>query len=76
MSETPLYPFKLNPRLHVKVWGGRQLSLLLKKPLPTDGPEPIPTPGIAVLNLSTATRKLSAEWARRMRASAKPGPRS
>lgn len=33
-----LYPFKLNPSLHVKVWGGRKLSTEMNKPLPTDNP--------------------------------------
>ena len=30
-----LYPLLLNPALHVKVWGGRQLETLLHKALPT-----------------------------------------
>lgn len=33
-----LYPLLLNPSLHVKVWGGRQLETVLHKPLPTDEP--------------------------------------
>lgn len=33
-----LYPLLLNPSLHVKVWGGRQLETVLYKPLPTDEP--------------------------------------
>ncbi|MEQ8673679.1 MAG: class I mannose-6-phosphate isomerase [Aggregatilineales bacterium] len=39
MSEhIPLYPFLLNPTLHVKVWGGRKLADVLQKPLATDEP--------------------------------------
>jgi mannose-6-phosphate isomerase len=34
----PLYPFLLNPALHVKVWGGRQLQTVVNKSLPTDEP--------------------------------------
>ena len=33
-----LYPLLLNPSLHVKVWGGRQLESVLHKTLPTDEP--------------------------------------
>lgn len=33
-----LYPLLLNPALHVKVWGGRQLQTLLHKALPTAEP--------------------------------------
>ncbi|MEZ4668782.1 MAG: type I phosphomannose isomerase catalytic subunit [Anaerolineae bacterium] len=33
-----LYPFLLNPALHVKVWGGRKLEMLMGKHLPTDEP--------------------------------------
>jgi mannose-6-phosphate isomerase len=33
-----LYPFLLQPALHVKVWGGRRLETALHKPLPTDEP--------------------------------------
>lgn len=35
---TPLYPLLLEPSLHVKVWGGRQLADVMGKPLPTDEP--------------------------------------
>ena len=38
MSRSPLYPFKLAPSLHVKVWGGRKLSTDMNMPLPTDDP--------------------------------------
>jgi len=39
MSElTPLYPLKLKPTLHVKVWGGRKLRTQMAKELPTDEP--------------------------------------
>jgi mannose-6-phosphate isomerase len=34
----PLYPFLLQPALHVKVWGGRRLETSLHKALPTDEP--------------------------------------
>lgn len=34
----PLYPLLLNPSLHVKVWGGRQLQTVMYKQLPTDEP--------------------------------------
>lgn len=33
-----LYPFLLDPALHVKVWGGRKLATLMDKSLPTDEP--------------------------------------
>ena len=33
-----LYPLLLEPSLHVKVWGGRKLSNVLHKSLPTDEP--------------------------------------
>ncbi len=33
-----LYPLLLNPALHVKVWGGRQLETMIGKTLPTDEP--------------------------------------
>lgn len=33
-----LYPLLLNPSLHVKVWGGRQLETVMHKRLPTDEP--------------------------------------
>ena len=38
MDINPLYPFKLEPALHVKVWGGRRLADLMGKPLPTTEP--------------------------------------
>lgn len=38
MSLVQLYPLKLQPALHIKVWGGRRLSALLNKDLPTDEP--------------------------------------
>jgi mannose-6-phosphate isomerase len=38
MPQTPLYPLKLEPTLHVRVWGGRQLAERLGKRLPTDEP--------------------------------------
>lgn len=38
MPDIALYPFKLHPSLHVKVWGGRQLSSVMKKPLPSEEP--------------------------------------
>lgn len=34
----PLYPFLLQPALHVKVWGGRRLETSLNKHLPTTEP--------------------------------------
>jgi mannose-6-phosphate isomerase len=33
-----LYPLLLNPTLHTKVWGGRQLESVMSKALPTDEP--------------------------------------
>ena len=38
MRKTDLYPLKLQPSFHVKVWGGNKLSALLHKQLPTDEP--------------------------------------
>ncbi len=38
MPKTQLYPLKLKPALHVKVWGGRKLADHLRKPLPTAAP--------------------------------------
>ena len=38
MSVAQLYPLKLQPTLHVKVWGGRRLEALLNKDLPTEEP--------------------------------------
>lgn len=36
MPSVPLYPMKLTPALHTKVWGGRRLQDQLNIPLPTD----------------------------------------
>ena len=38
MPRTSLYPLKLQPVLHVKVWGGRRLASQLGKRLPTGQP--------------------------------------
>ncbi len=38
MRAPNLYPLKLKPTLHVKVWGGRRLKRHLNKPLPTAEP--------------------------------------
>lgn len=38
MTTHSLYPFLLESRLLVKVWGGRKLHTLFNKPLPTDEP--------------------------------------
>ncbi len=38
MTLDPLYPLKLEPSLHVKVWGGRKLASEMNKPLPTREP--------------------------------------
>ena len=38
MPTYPLYPLKLQPALHVKVWGGRMLEEALNKRLPTADP--------------------------------------
>lgn len=38
MKTSALYPFKLEPALHVKVWGGRRLEDMMQKPLPTAEP--------------------------------------
>ena len=38
MSNPALYPFKLEPSLHIKVWGGRKLSTEMNIALPTDAP--------------------------------------
>ena len=38
MGISQLYPLKLQPALHVKVWGGKRLGTLLNKRLPTDEP--------------------------------------
>jgi mannose-6-phosphate isomerase len=33
-----LYPLLLQPSLHTKVWGGRNLQTVMNKDLPTDEP--------------------------------------
>ncbi len=38
MRATAMYPLKLKPGLHVKVWGGSRLKTHLNKPQPTDEP--------------------------------------
>ena len=38
MTAKALYPLKLRPALHVKVWGGRRLATALGKALPTASP--------------------------------------
>lgn len=38
MARNALYPFKLSPALHVKVWGGRRLADIMRKSLPTAEP--------------------------------------
>jgi len=38
MANEALYPLKLDPGLHVKVWGGRKLSSEMNIPLPTEDP--------------------------------------
>ncbi|MCY3780596.1 MAG: class I mannose-6-phosphate isomerase [Chloroflexi bacterium] len=38
MLDTSLYPMKLQPTLHIKVWGGRMLAERLNKSLPTHEP--------------------------------------
>ena len=38
MRAIDLYPLKLQPALHVKVWGGRRLHEVLDKPPPDDQP--------------------------------------
>ena len=38
MAAKSLYPLKLEPALHVKVWGGRRLAKMLNKSLPTADP--------------------------------------
>ena len=37
-ARADLYPLKLKPSLHVKVWGGRRLAAKMGKSLPTDAP--------------------------------------
>ncbi len=36
MAYVPLYPMRLRPALHTKVWGGRRLETLLNIPLPDE----------------------------------------
>ena len=38
MTKSELYPLKLRPALHVKVWGGRRLADMMGKRLPTAEP--------------------------------------
>ncbi len=38
MTYPPLYPLKLTPALHTKIWGGRRLETVLNIALPTDEP--------------------------------------
>jgi mannose-6-phosphate isomerase len=38
MDSTQLYPLKFDPIYQYRVWGGRRLQHLLKKPLPPDDP--------------------------------------
>ncbi|MFN8378261.1 MAG: type I phosphomannose isomerase catalytic subunit [Anaerolineae bacterium] len=38
MTEPALYPIKLKPALHTRVWGGRRLETVMGKALPTDEP--------------------------------------
>jgi mannose-6-phosphate isomerase len=38
LRPSALYPLLLQPALHVKVWGGRQLAQIMNKALPTDEP--------------------------------------
>ena len=38
MQKTRLYPLKLQPSRHVKVWGGRRLAAEMNKQLPTEAP--------------------------------------
>lgn len=38
MRAIALYPLKLEPSMHVKVWGGSRLKTHLNKPQPTDAP--------------------------------------
>ena len=38
MRKIGLYPLKLAPSLHVKIWGGRRLAVEMNKKLPTDAP--------------------------------------
>ena len=35
MSTNSLYPLKLSPALHAKIWGGRRLKTMMQKRLPT-----------------------------------------
>ena len=38
MQKAGLYPLKLEPSLHIKVWGGRRLAVEMGKRLPTEAP--------------------------------------
>jgi mannose-6-phosphate isomerase len=38
MSDTPLYPLKFGPIYQYRIWGGRKLAKLLRKPLPENEP--------------------------------------
>jgi len=38
MAQTELYPLKFDPIYQYRIWGGRRLSDLLSKPLPSDDP--------------------------------------
>lgn len=38
MATNSLYPLKLTPALHTKIWGGHRLKTLMGKPLPTAEP--------------------------------------
>ena len=38
LTRSALYPFKLRPVLHVKIWGGRRLAGMMRKCLPTAEP--------------------------------------
>ena len=38
MKQIPLYPLKFEPIYQYRIWGGRRLAHLLKKPLPADDP--------------------------------------
>lgn len=38
MAASALYPLKLSPALHTKIWGGARLNTMMRKPLPTSEP--------------------------------------
>lgn len=38
MAANSLYPLRLSPALHTKIWGGRRLNTLMGKPLPSSEP--------------------------------------